>query len=113
MHCRLGGVDDLSGIDAVLVGAISFGPRESLGLFERRWEYCAYLGSVVGLSHTHFKLRQSEGQEHNMRFVLLFGCLSLSACAAVVTVRLRSLNRNPARFAPISGNIQRWRNSRA
>jgi len=34
MHCRLGGVDDLSGIDAVLVGAISFGPRESLGLFE-------------------------------------------------------------------------------
>jgi hypothetical protein len=43
-----------------------------------------------------------------MRFVLLFGCLSLSACAAVVTVRLRSLNRNPARFPPIYGKIQRY-----
>ena len=38
-----------------------------------------------------------------MRFVLLFGCLSLSACAVFVTVRLRSLNRKFAEFAPIGG----------
>ena len=36
-----------------------------------------------------------------MRFVLLVGCLSLSACAVFVTVRLRSLNRKPSRFPPI------------
>jgi hypothetical protein len=36
-----------------------------------------------------------------MRFVLLAGCLSLSACAAFVTVRLRSLNRKSPSFPPI------------
>jgi hypothetical protein len=36
-----------------------------------------------------------------MRFVLLVGCLSLGACAAAVTVRLRSLNRKLAGFPPI------------
>ena len=39
-----------------------------------------------------------------MRFVLLVGCLSLSALAAVVTVRLRYLNRKFAGFPPIYGN---------
>jgi hypothetical protein len=39
-----------------------------------------------------------------MRFVLLVGCLSLSAWAAVVTVRLRNLNRKSAGFPPIYGN---------
>jgi len=39
-----------------------------------------------------------------MRFVLLVGCLSLSACAVLVTVRIRSLNRKLASFAPIHGN---------
>jgi hypothetical protein len=39
-----------------------------------------------------------------MRFVLLVGCLSLSACAVLVTVRIRSLNRKLASFAPIYGN---------
>ena len=39
-----------------------------------------------------------------MRFVLLVGCLSLSALAAVVTVRLRNLNRKFAGFPPIYGN---------
>jgi hypothetical protein len=43
-----------------------------------------------------------------MRFVLLVGCLSLCACAAVVTVRLRSsLSRNLAGFPPIHGNTMR------
>jgi len=37
-----------------------------------------------------------------MRFVLLVGCLCLSACAVFVTVRLRSLNRKPQSFPPIS-----------
>ena len=36
-----------------------------------------------------------------MRFVLLVGCVSLSACAVFVTVRLRSLTRKPASFPPI------------
>jgi hypothetical protein len=43
-----------------------------------------------------------------MKVVLLVGLLSLSACAALVTLRLRNLNRKPARFAPLSGNIQRY-----
>jgi len=38
-----------------------------------------------------------------MRFVLLVGCLSLGAGAAVVTARLRSLSRKLAGFAPIYG----------
>jgi hypothetical protein len=38
-----------------------------------------------------------------MKFVLVFGCLSLSACAVFVTVRLRGLNRKLAQFAPIGG----------
>ena len=38
-----------------------------------------------------------------MRFVLLVGCLSLSACAVLVTLRIRSLNRRLAGFAPIYG----------
>jgi len=38
-----------------------------------------------------------------MRFVLLVGCLSLSACTVFVTVRLRSLNRKPPSFPPIIG----------
>jgi hypothetical protein len=42
-----------------------------------------------------------------MRFVLLVGCLSLSALAAVVTIRLRNLNQNFAGFAPIYGALQR------
>jgi hypothetical protein len=40
-----------------------------------------------------------------MRFVLLVGCLSLSACAVFVTVRLRSLNRKSPSFPPIE---PRW-----
>jgi hypothetical protein len=39
-----------------------------------------------------------------MRFVLLVGCLSLTALAALVTVKLRSLNRKPAGFPPIHQN---------
>ena len=39
-----------------------------------------------------------------MRFVLLVGCLSLSACAVIGTVRIRSLNRKLASFGPIYGN---------
>ena len=39
-----------------------------------------------------------------MRFVLLVGCLSLSAWAAVVAVRLRDLNRKFVGFPPIYGN---------
>ena len=39
-----------------------------------------------------------------MRFVLLVGCLSLSVCADMVTVRIRSLNRKLASFPPIYGN---------
>ena len=35
-----------------------------------------------------------------MRFVLLIGCLSLGACAALVTMRLPSLNRKVAHFRP-------------
>jgi hypothetical protein len=33
-----------------------------------------------------------------MRFALLVGCLSLTACAIFVTARLRSLNRKAPRF---------------
>jgi hypothetical protein len=36
-----------------------------------------------------------------MRLVLLVGCLSLSACAIFLTLRLRSLNRKRHSFAPI------------
>jgi hypothetical protein len=36
-----------------------------------------------------------------MRLVLLIGCVSLSVCAAFVTLRLRSLNRKLAGFPPI------------
>jgi hypothetical protein len=39
-----------------------------------------------------------------MRFVLLVGCLSLSACAVLVTVRLRALSRKPPSFPPIYRN---------
>ena len=39
-----------------------------------------------------------------MRFVLLIGCLSLRACAALVTMRLPSLNRKVAFPAPRSRN---------
>jgi hypothetical protein len=52
-------------------------------------------------SHPHVRLFESCGGRTAMRFVLLFGCLSLSACAAFVTVRLWSLNRKLAAFAPI------------
>ena len=36
-----------------------------------------------------------------MRFVLLIGCLSLGACAALATMRLPSLNRKVAHFLPL------------
>jgi hypothetical protein len=36
-----------------------------------------------------------------MRFALLLGCLSLGACAAFVTVKLRGLDRKLPSFAPI------------
>jgi hypothetical protein len=39
-----------------------------------------------------------------MRFVLLVGCLSLCACAVLVTARIRSLNRKLASFPPIYEN---------
>ena len=39
-----------------------------------------------------------------MRFVLLVGCLNLSAFAAFVIVRIRSLNRKLASFPPIYAN---------
>ena len=43
-----------------------------------------------------------------MRFALLVGCLSSCACAAVVTMRLRSsLSRKLAGFPPIHGNTTR------
>ena len=43
-----------------------------------------------------------------MRFVLLVGCLSLCACAAIVTMRLRSgLSRKLVGFPPIHGNTTR------
>ena len=47
-----------------------------------------------------------------MRFVLLVGCLSLSAWAAVVAVRLRDLNRKFVGFPPIYGNAVLLRGSR-
>ena len=37
-----------------------------------------------------------------MRLVLLIGCVSLSAFAAFVTLRLRSLNRKLSGFPPIN-----------
>ena len=46
-----------------------------------------------------------------MRFVLLVGCLSLSAWAAVVAVRLRDLNRKFVGFPPIYGNTPLLRGS--
>jgi hypothetical protein len=46
-----------------------------------------------------------------MRFVLLVGCLSLSAWAAVVTLKLRNLNRKFAGFPPIYGNAALMRGS--
>jgi len=43
-----------------------------------------------------------------MRFALLVGCLSSCACAAVVTMRLRSsLSRKLAGFPPNHGNAVR------
>jgi hypothetical protein len=33
-----------------------------------------------------------------MRFILLIGCLSLTAYAALVTVKLRNLDRKPLGF---------------
>jgi len=36
-----------------------------------------------------------------MRFALLVGCLSITACAAFLTVRLRSLNQKSPSFPPI------------
>ena len=39
-----------------------------------------------------------------MRFVLLVGCLSLSAWAVVATVRLRNWTRKSVGFPPIYGN---------
>jgi hypothetical protein len=45
-----------------------------------------------------------------MRFALLIGCLSLTACAVVVIVRLRGLCRKLDRFPPIYRNktLLRW-----
>ena len=39
-----------------------------------------------------------------MRFVLLVGCLTLSAWAVVATVRLRNWKRKSVGFPPIYGN---------
>jgi hypothetical protein len=39
-----------------------------------------------------------------MKFVLLFGCLSLGACAAFVTLRLRSPNRKLPSFPQTDKN---------
>jgi len=39
-----------------------------------------------------------------MSFVLMLGFLSLSAVAVFVTLRFRSLERKPPRFAPIYGD---------
>jgi hypothetical protein len=39
-----------------------------------------------------------------MKFVLLIGFLTLSVCAAFVTVRLRSLNQRPDNLPPIRRN---------
>ena len=36
-----------------------------------------------------------------MRLVLLVGCLSLSACAVFVTVRLRNLTQKSPSFPPV------------
>jgi len=44
-----------------------------------------------------------------MRLVLLVGCVSLTACAAFVTVKFRSLNRKFATFPPIYGTAPRER----
>jgi hypothetical protein len=39
-----------------------------------------------------------------MKFILLIGFLTLSVCAAFVTVRLRSLNRKPDNSPPFGRN---------
>jgi hypothetical protein len=36
-----------------------------------------------------------------MRFALLFGCMSITVCAVLVTMKLRNLNRKPNSFPPI------------
>ena len=47
-----------------------------------------------------------------MRFLLLVGCLSLTALAALVTVKLRSLNRKSTGFPPIHrNNVVQFRRS--
>ena len=50
-----------------------------------------------------------------MRFVLLVGCLSLSALAAVVTIRLRNLNQKFCWFRTdlrsVTARLKPWRRS--
>jgi hypothetical protein len=60
------------------------------------WPFCAKKCRTL--------MRQADschGQEDNVRFVLLIGCLSLGAYAALVTMRLPSLNRKVAHFLPL------------
>jgi hypothetical protein len=52
---------------------------------------------------------ESPGGGIAMRLVLLVGCVSLTACAAFVTVKFRSLNRKFATFPPIYGTAPRER----
>ena len=63
-------------------------------------------------SHLCVKLFQS-WREDNVRFVLLIGCLSLSACAALVTMRLPSLHRKVAHFLPPRRGLTAPRSVRA
>ena len=53
------------------------------------------------------------GREDNVRFVLLIGCLSLSACAALVTMRLPNLHRKVAHFLPPRRGLTAPRSVRA
>ena len=55
----------------------------------------------LDLSYPRVKLNIGRGRRIAMRLVLLVGCLSLSACAVFVTVRLRALTRKPPSFPPI------------
>ena len=70
---------------------------------ETHFMLCIARGSDLICRTRPSSCSKSLGQEGSMRFVLLVGCLSLGAWAALLTVRLRDLDRKFAGFPAIDG----------
>jgi hypothetical protein len=84
-----------------VVPALTDFPRCSIGCPLRcLWTSC--IGPASDLIFASERSSCSKSwQEDSVRFVLFFGCLSLSAVAAMVTLRIQNLDRKRPHFPPI------------